>query len=130
MIRSHTPAGASIRQLAHYGQLINNGRWAQFDFGPAKNLGRYGKVRSPDYSLRNVTAPVALFYSDQDELAASGDVVRLAAELPNLVISYKVRDKTFNHLDFVWGKDAKELCYDFLFDQMQNAEHGHLRYYD
>lgn len=122
MIKSHTPAGASIRQLAHYGQLINNGRWAQFDFGPIQNRRRYGRVKSPDYSLQNVTAPVALYYSDQDELAASKDVERLARELPNLVLSWKVQDNTFNHLDFVWGKDAKELCYNYVFEQMRIAE--------
>lgn len=102
--------------------MINSGRWAQFDFGPLQNVRRYGRLKSPDYSLRNVTAPVALYYSDQDELAASKDVERLARELPNLVISFKVQDDTFNHLDFVWAKDAKELCYHYVFEQMRLAE--------
>ena len=40
-----------------------------FDYGPAKNLERYGTVDPPEYNLTRVTAPVYLVHADSDPFA-------------------------------------------------------------
>ena len=50
------------------------------------------------------------------------DLVRLTADLPNLVESYKVPFEGWNHLDFMYGIDAPELVYKELLKQLKNAE--------
>lgn len=66
----HTPAGASVGQLVHYGQGVNSGKFRQYDFGLLGNMAKYGSISPPDYELSKVTAPIALHYSDNDWLAA------------------------------------------------------------
>lgn len=122
MIKSHTPAGASYKQFFHFGQLIENHRFSKFDYGKVKNIQRYGGTTAPDYSLEKCTVPVALFYSDQDRLAEADNVQRLAHKLPNVFALQRVRDDTFNHIDFVWATDAKELLYAYVFNLMHIAE--------
>lgn len=39
------------------------------------------------------------------------DVERLSKNLTNLIDLYKVPLDTFNHVDFIWGKDAPTLVY-------------------
>ena len=47
------------------------------------------------------------------------DVLRLTAQLPNLVESYEVPFNGWNHLDFVYGIDANTLVYPELFKNME-----------
>lgn len=110
----HMPAGASSKQLAHYGQGVVSGEFRQFDLGYVGNLARYGTPLPPRYSLERVSAPVSLFYSDEDWMADPQDVDRLYNELPNAVDIHKVPHRKFNHLDFVFAKDYKQLIYNRL----------------
>jgi lysosomal acid lipase/cholesteryl ester hydrolase len=70
VILGHTPAGASTHTLIHFAQGINSGKFRQFDFGKCGNMKQYGQEEPPQYALQNVTAPVALYWSDNDWLAA------------------------------------------------------------
>lgn len=119
---AYIPAGSSFKAIRHYWQLIRTPRFRQFDHGIENNRKIYNRSTPPDYNLKNCTAPVALIYSDHDTFTAAKDVVRLSHELPNLMIIKRVEDDTFNHLDFVWAMDAKELVYDFIIDWMKIQE--------
>lgn len=113
VILGHTPAGASVRQLAHYGQSIDNKSFRRYDQGSfIANRRVYGSRRPPQYDLSKVTTPVFLHYSDRDPLAHVRDVDTLWAELGRPVGKFRVQMTTFSHLDFLWGIDAKELVYD------------------
>lgn len=124
VIAGHTPAGASTNNLVHYGQLIRNGLFRQFDHGRISNLMTYGNIRPPAYNLRNVRAPVALHYSANDWLAEVVDVEELHQNLPNVIGKFLVPDPLFNHLDFVWAIDVEELLYRRMFNIMRLAERG------
>lgn len=63
------PAGSSVKQLMHFAQEILSGHFRKYDYGIVGNLIKYGKLTPPDYALENVTAPVALFYSQNDWFA-------------------------------------------------------------
>ncbi|XP_050513850.1 lipase 3-like [Diabrotica virgifera virgifera] len=112
LIMANYPAGAATKQLAHYLQLTNSGRFCQYDFAILKNKEHYGQIIPPDYDLSKIAAPLTLIYSSNDWLAAVVDVERLAKQLPNLKESYRVPLVTWNHIDFLFGKDAPTLVYD------------------
>lgn len=69
-ILENFPAGSSVDQIVHYGQLVKSGKFRNFDFGWFKNIRVYGSLSPPDYDLSKITAPVYLHYSGNDWLSA------------------------------------------------------------
>ncbi|KPI94007.1 Lipase 3, partial [Papilio xuthus] len=118
VVLGHTPAGASTKQIIHFGQLYNSNKFVQFDYGRFKNRRVYGSRQPPSYNLTAITSPVFLHYADNDWLSTPTDVHRLMLELPVVVGKYRVPMKTFNHLDFVFANDANKLIYDRLLNIM------------
>ncbi|XP_052754991.1 lipase 3-like [Galleria mellonella] len=119
----HTPAGVSVRQLAHYGQGIADKGFRRYDHGSRRaNRRAYGTRRPPAYDLSKVTAPVFLHYVDKDPLAHVNDVDRLFRELGRPVGKFRVPLRTFSHLDFLWGIDAQELVYDRTINLIRSLE--------
>jgi len=119
----HTPAGASTNTLLHYAQEINSKRFCAFDYGD-DNQNIYGQDTPPDYDLSKVTAPIALYWGDNDWLAQQTDILRLITKLPNIVngFGYEVPYEKWNHLDFIYGIDANIYVYDELLKVMQENE--------
>lgn len=124
MLEAHLPASASVKQLLHYGQLIQSNRFCQFDNGEFTNKRVYGTATPPDYKLKNATASVAMFYADDDVLVSPKDVARLRSELRDVVEFRRVNDKTFNHYDFVVASDVVPLVYDDVIDLLQAMDNG------
>lgn len=46
--------------------MISAGRFEAMDRGPEMNMKRYGQLKPPQYDLKKITAPIALYYSDND----------------------------------------------------------------
>lgn len=122
VVLGHTPAGASARQLVHYGQEVRSGHFRQYDYGWIQNLMQYRRLTPPDYNLQNVKTRVAIYYSSADSLAAAADVERLGKELPNLASIDLVPHDSFNHIDFVWAIDAPRLIYTPMMNAMKNMD--------
>ncbi|XP_071452982.1 lipase 3-like [Hetaerina americana] len=118
VIMGHTPAGASTKQVLHYAQEINSGKFRQYDYG-LKNFFVYHRFTPPDYDLSLVTAPVYLYYSGNDWLSGKDNVIQLYEQLGNAKGRFLVTDKDFNHLDYLWAIDAKELVYDKIMSLMK-----------
>lgn len=78
----------------------------------------------PDYNLNNIQVPVAIYYARDDWLASVKDVERLLDSLPNVVQSYLVPHKKFNHVDFLWGVDAPKFVYEAVFSVMNLTDHN------
>lgn len=119
VILGHTPAGSSVRQLAHYGQGVEDKRFRRYDFGTVRNLRIYGRRNPPAYNLSKVTAPVFLHYSDNDLFANVNDVKALFRDLGAPIGLFRVADARFTHIDFTWGIDAKTLVYDRVINLMR-----------
>jgi len=122
----HTPAGASTKQIIHFSQLNRSGKFRQYDFGYIKNMMKYGSLSPPDYHLERVTAKVAIHYSTNDWLADPRDIEKLHQKLANPIGKFLVDDHEFNHLDFVWGIDARPFCYERVVTIMRLVEQGDL----
>lgn len=127
-IFGHTPAGASVRQFAHYGQSIADKGFRRYDHGSwIRNNRVYGTRRPPVYDLSKVTAPVFLHYSSSDPLAHVWDVDRLWRELGRPIGKFLIPLSSFSHLDFLWGIDAKELVYNRLLNHLRAMDiNGHI----
>ncbi|CAB3251568.1 unnamed protein product [Arctia plantaginis] len=61
VVMGHMPAGASVRQLAHYGQGISGNEFRRYDQGSLiANLRAYGRTSPPPYELNKITAPLPI----------------------------------------------------------------------
>uniref|UniRef100_A0A182IQC4 Lipase n=1 Tax=Anopheles atroparvus TaxID=41427 RepID=A0A182IQC4_ANOAO len=122
MVWHHVPAGCSVKQWAHFGQLVTSGHFRPYDYGPERNRARYaGQSAPPDYDLARVTVPVVIYYGLADELTHPADVELLAEKLPNLVALNRLPNATFNHMDFLLANDAKDALYDSIISNVEQA---------
>jgi len=118
VIFGHVPAGASTKQLLHYAQSLNSGKFRWFDHGVVKNEIIYGSIHPPEYQLDKVTVPTYLFWSDNDWLANPKDVEKLKEKLGNLVADHEIPYEKFNHLDYMWAIDVVDLLYKPMLEVM------------
>ena len=89
-----------------------------YDYGCKKeNMLKYNQTEPPVYNLKNVNVPVALYWAQNDWLADPTDVDALRKQLPNVVDNFDI--EFYNHLDFIWGTNAKEELYDRVLKLMQ-----------
>lgn len=116
----NVPDGTSTRPFVHYAQLnLIEDVFQKYDFGSEENMVRYGTETPPIYDLSKVTAPVALFVGDKDDLATVADAETLAANLPNLSLFQIVDFEGFTHMDFAIAIDANKLIYAKILEMMQ-----------
>ncbi|KAK9720509.1 alpha/beta-hydrolase lipase region [Popillia japonica] len=120
VVLAHIPAGTSTKTVIHYTQEIEDyGNFQCFDYGKEGNLKEYGTETPPLYNLTNIEVPTYLMYADNDLMVNPIDVQRLVSQLPKNIGTYEVPLKSFNHVDFLWGKDAKKLVYEPLLKFLQ-----------
>ncbi|ODM95481.1 Lipase 3 [Orchesella cincta] len=119
IILAHTPAGASTHTIIHFAQYINSGKFRQFDYGKRENMKIYKSEEPPKYDLSKVTAPVSLYWSDNDWLAVKEDVDRLKSQLPNVNDYFRVNYTQFTHLDFLFAIDAHKMVYERILESMK-----------
>ena len=141
----HSPAGTSSKTLLHVLQLVKSGNhmvynilhlkhtlitggFHGFDWGSKlANNQHHGHEGIPTYNLYDVEYPVAVYYGDNDLLADISDVEKTTSELPFIVSSpnimiHEVDYENWNHMDFVWGMDAKEFVYKDLIQNLKWCE--------
>ena len=110
---SHMPSGTSVKNIAHWGQAVLSNRFAHYDHGLLANQIKYNQAKPPEYDLGEVRSrSLVLFTAENDWLASPKDVARLRAELgvkPMRVFNISEQLPKWNHIDFLYGKDAGEL---------------------
>ncbi|GMF32602.1 unnamed protein product [Phytophthora lilii] len=130
---SQTPAGTSVKNMAHFAQGIRDNTYRYYDYGCScvralglslcsklicKNKAVYGAFDPPDWDLGAITYPRMGFYMGSDDWLATGtDISQLRAGLTSATI---LTDQSveYNHLDFTWGYNANELIYQDLLAQI------------
>lgn len=80
------------------------------------------KDTPPVYDATKMITPTIFFFGGHDALANKTDVEALISKLPHLE-HYECLSK-WNHIDFVFGIDAKEILYDKLVDIMKGAQNN------
>jgi len=118
-ITHHTPAGTSTSTVIHYAQGINSKKFAHYDFGVDGNNEKYGQDEPPEFLVEAMKVPVASYWSQNDWLAQPQDVLRYLTKLPNNFATYEVPFDLWNHLDYLWGIDAKTILYPEIIKNME-----------
>ncbi|ETI45404.1 hypothetical protein L914_04569 [Phytophthora nicotianae] len=132
---SQTPAGTSVRNMAHYAQGIRDDTFASYDYGCSclrilginlcstlicKNKAVYGSFDPPAYPVGNMVYPRTGFYiGATDTFATSTDIAQIRSGLPSSTIVYEKTIDAFSHLDFTWAQNANELVYQDLLVQLK-----------
>ncbi|XP_012225601.1 lipase 3-like isoform X2 [Linepithema humile] len=114
LIFGHFPAGSSTKQIIHYSQIIISESFRKFDYGSKENLALYGSTQPPKYRLERIKVPIAIFYSENDFLADYADIQKLVTRLPNVIQVKKIAYEKFNHIDYLWGRDARTFLYNSI----------------
>ncbi|SPP87814.1 lipase 3-like [Drosophila guanche] len=109
LIAGIAAAGVSTRQIKHYAQLIDSGRFALYDFGAQLNLQIYRSPSPPDYPLRDAYTqqPIEFYYSDNDAMSAVEDVEQVISSLPN-ARGHRMAFKDWGHIDFIFAYNLKK----------------------
>ncbi|XP_026468891.1 lipase 1-like [Ctenocephalides felis] len=111
VIQKSFPGGSSAKQFDHFIQLVSSRRFSKFNYGPQKNLQIYKTPEAPEYDFRNITAKIFIYYGDNDYLITPKDVHQTASKIKNLQGMYRVQDRDFSHMDFLWANDCDKLLY-------------------
>jgi len=105
VINAHSPAGTSVQNVVHFGQIINSGNFQAYDYGSSKaNKQHYGTAKPPLYDVSTFNIPIAFYSGDVDWLASPADVSYTISLFKNVIGNTFLVG--FNHMDFVWGLNA------------------------
>jgi len=126
-IISHTPAGASTKQIVHYGQEVDSGGFNMYDHGEEENMELYGQPEPLPWLVTEVNVPVSVYWGQNDWFSAEVDYTRMLDELPNIFDAYTVPWEQFNHLDFLWAIDLDTLLFPRVLENMNAAETAYQR---
>lgn len=110
---SRIPGNASVKQLSHFAQLMDAGKFQKYDYGATGNVKRYGTLDPPIYHICNIKkVPVAMFVGLQDELAVPADT-RWERDQIKSIVFYKEYDQT-DHSSFSMGMQAHTYLDDLI----------------
>lgn len=125
---SHEPSGTSLKDAAHWAQLVMSNKFRMYDYGPDGNMKHYNNSEPPIYDLTMFQTdpalqqlPIYLSYGGQDELADLKDVKWLLQFMPSSSKADLVPE--YAHLDFVWATDANTKVYAPMMRMMQQFAH-------
>ncbi|KAJ6657784.1 hypothetical protein lerEdw1_001971 [Lerista edwardsae] len=91
---SHAPAGTSVINMIHWKQVL-----------PLQ------------YNISAMTVPTAMWNGENDWLSGPRDVALFLPKMSNLI--YYRQIEGWNHLDFVFGSDARKVMYDKILNILQ-----------
>uniref|UniRef100_A0A0N4Z945 Lipase n=1 Tax=Parastrongyloides trichosuri TaxID=131310 RepID=A0A0N4Z945_PARTI len=109
---THTPAGTSTDNIAHWAQMIQSKEVQKFDFGsPQSNMKHYNQTTPPLYNLSNIDTDIYLYWSADDWVA---DEVDIKDGIIDVIPSIKQNNclNDFNHFDFIYGLRARKEIYE------------------
>lgn len=99
---SNLPSDACIFDFVHYGQLIYPGdkkeTFRRFDHGKELNMKKYNQSTPPEYDLKKIKIPLAIFSGSKDILANPKDVAWFKEQVKETTIFAKEYD--FDHFSF------------------------------
>lgn len=109
----HFPDECSINQLIHLGQeVLWGGFWTPMMdtlIGP----------RPRDINFKNIITRIIILHSHTDTHNPKADIDKLVEQLPN--IETQPIDALFNHMDYMYGKNAWKYVYQYVKKYMKES---------
>eukprot|EP01105_Mastigella_eilhardi_P006422 TRINITY_DN17_c0_g2_i1.p1 TRINITY_DN17_c0_g2~~TRINITY_DN17_c0_g2_i1.p1 ORF type:complete len:480 (-),score=122.19 TRINITY_DN17_c0_g2_i1:61-1500(-) len=113
---SYIPGSTSVENLNHWCQLVRDGQFKKRDMGSTeKNIEKYGQDTPPIYDFSRIDPNLPLFFASggKDLIADPLDVQHLIDDLPTVDLKW-MQLPQYNHMDFVWCKDAYADVYPYV----------------
>lgn len=107
------PSGVSDNTVKHFRQLQKSGRFEYFDYGPERNVVKYGSVEPTQIDETSIELPVHILYGKKDTTTVPKDVELFYNNLKTKKSIYQISD--FNHLDFYLNPRKQKDFNDVLF---------------
>ncbi|KAK9870871.1 hypothetical protein WA026_009829 [Henosepilachna vigintioctopunctata] len=116
------PGGSSFKVCNHAADLAL-GNFRHYNHGPLENVKRYGTPFPPIYDIQKIQTPIYIVYSIADWATTEKDAWNLYNKLPKLYRHgiRRINMKSFNHIDFVFGKNARRVVYEDLLLVIKDA---------
>jgi len=134
---NYTPSGTSVQNMAHWAQAVRNPNpqaMGYYDYGTQCrtllqlprpcNQKVYGQETAPVYNLSSITTPMAIYTGGQDKLSDPMDVELLLQVLPHHYVWQWHDEPAYEHLDFIWGINARYLLYQKVLHNLQRGQGG------
>lgn len=104
--------------------MYTSGDFRQYDYGIDENLRVYNSTTPPQYEIGKIKTCVHMYYSDNDYMSAVEDVEYLATLLPCAELHH-IPYTDWNHYDFLWSTNVKEVINDRIIERVQRYENTH-----
>jgi lysosomal acid lipase/cholesteryl ester hydrolase len=120
----HLYSFTSTKSVVHWFQIIRTQSFQMYDddFSPPLALTSASKyTKAAKFPTRNIKTPIVLVFGGSDSLV---DIKVMLRELPQHTIATEIPH--YEHLDFLWAKDAHLLVFPHVFDALESfadAEH-------
>lgn len=111
--------------LGVYGFLSNQIRdkFQKKDYG-SRNYEVYGTRTPPEYNVTKILVPSYIIYGVGDWTTTRRDALNLFRKLPEeaRLGIYGVTKIAFNHIDFIFGREAKPIVYDHVLEVIRKFD--------
>ncbi|KAE9014493.1 hypothetical protein PF011_g8030 [Phytophthora fragariae] len=121
---SQTPAGTSVKNMAHYAQSIRDNTFASYDYGCkcVRQL-RVEGFDPPAFPIGKMVYPrTGFFVGSADTIATATDIEQLRDALSSGTIVHELAVKEYSHLDLTWAYNANEKMYQDLLQQLKKYQ--------
>nr|CAH7722202.1 unnamed protein product [Callosobruchus chinensis] len=109
------PGGTSLKSISYLTEATRN-QFRKYNYGTGRNRFLYGNDTPPDYDIKKIKVPVYIMFARHDWSISREDCIAFYKSLPKEVRygMYEIRNRNFNHYDFLFGRDSKKLVTDIL----------------
>jgi len=119
---AHTPAGTSVKDMLHFSQNHETGKFQMYDYGWNGNMHKYMQPYPPAFNIAKMNVPLALFSGTDDWLATPGDISESIRSALSNKIMHDQEEDSYNHMDFVWGKNTPSTIYNNVLLLLQGKD--------
>jgi lysosomal acid lipase/cholesteryl ester hydrolase len=105
LLYAHIYSYTSVKIVVHWFQIMRTNKFQMFDDYQTANGDEYIGHVLPEYQTSQIRCPIALFSGGCDMLP---NLKAILENLPQPNVVYTHIEPNYEHLDFIWGRDAKE----------------------
>ncbi|KAK9884685.1 hypothetical protein WA026_007530 [Henosepilachna vigintioctopunctata] len=103
--------GGSTREIYHFMQVANTGRFARYNYGAKMNMKLYNTTEPPLFHLENVNSVTVLYCGKNDIFCTNSDMEKLTSQLSNIASTDFKGKSIFSHNDYLIARDVREVVY-------------------